>query len=284
MTDLLVPDVNNARTVTDWRLLRAFSPVLIAKMTEGTGYLAPTFARHRQGAHDHGFAGFGAYHFWTPGADPVAQARNAVRALGSLRSAPVEWLALDVEQGTDWLAYEMFCRHADAALGRTTWVYGGSQLAGHMPGRPRWVARYYDHTPDAAHAPRIGEVLWQFTDRYPVPGVSGRADCSVHRGSTATLLAVVRPTPPAPAPAPVPTPKPPAPAPAEDEDDDMHLLVQAIGHSNRYVVRADHTKKRRISQAIYDLLAAAPPGAYVEVPLPLAYLETIPDAKVVTLS
>ncbi len=191
MGDLLIVDVNNAHPMHDWDAYAAFSPVAIAKMTEGATFLAPTFAGHRDGARKAGLKAFGAYHFWSPGVDPVKQAENAVAALGALRTDPVEWLALDVETGSDFAAYEAFCRHTDAALGRITWMYGGHQLKDHAPHRPRWIARYFDHTPDPAHAPGINETLWQFTDKFDVPGV-GPADCSVFRGTAAQLVTFIR--------------------------------------------------------------------------------------------
>jgi GH25 family lysozyme M1 (1,4-beta-N-acetylmuramidase) len=193
MTDLLIVDINNARRVVDWPAFVSFSPITIAKMTQGTTFLAKSFAPHRDGAAEHGIKAFGAYHFWEPGKDPVAQAKNAVKALGSLRDAPLEWLILDVETGNEFAAYETFCQHADAELGRMTWLYGGRQLKGVMPHRPRWVARYKDHTPNPKHQPGIGEVLWQFTDKHPVPGVKpSTADCSVFRGSADDLITLIR--------------------------------------------------------------------------------------------
>lgn len=194
MADLLIPDVNNAHPVSNFATLRAFSPVLIAKMTEGESYTAPSFPAHRIGAQGHRFAAFGAYHFWRDG-DPVAQAHHAARTLAPLRRAPAEFLVLDVEQGVDWPAYAAFCRTADTALGRTTWLYGGRGLADAPASlrrnRPLWVARYYhDYSPDPAHAPGIGETLWQFSDRHPIPGV-GHGDCSVYRGSATRFVAAV---------------------------------------------------------------------------------------------
>lgn len=190
MTDLLIADVNDAHPVTDWGKYAAFSPVLIAKATQGTTFVAPTFAEHRAGAAKAGLKAFGMYHFWQPGDDPLAQAEHAVATIGSLRAEPLEWLVLDVESGTDMADYHAFCLHADAALGRTTWLYGGQQLTAAATARPRWIARYYDQTPNPAHAPDIGETLWQFADTYPVPGV-GPADCSVYRGALAGLEKVI---------------------------------------------------------------------------------------------
>jgi GH25 family lysozyme M1 (1,4-beta-N-acetylmuramidase) len=191
MTDLLIGDVNDAHTVTGWAAYAAFSPVLIAKATQGTGFVSPTFEAQRAGAAAARLQAFGIYHFWQPGADPVAQAEHAVATIGTLRTEPLEWLILDVETGDDMADYHAFCVRADAALGRTTWLYGGEQLTAAATARPRWIARYYDQTPDPAHAPGIGEVLWQFADAYPVPGV-GPADCSVYRGDVAAFLAVAR--------------------------------------------------------------------------------------------
>ena len=191
MTDLLIADVNDAHTVTDWKAYAAFSPVLIAKATQGTTMVSSTFAAQRAGAAQAGLAAFGIYHYWQQGDDPVAQARHAVATVGELRAKPLEWLILDVEGGTDFADYHAFCAYADKALGRTTWLYGGQQLTAAVSQRPRWVARYYDYTDNPAHAPNIGEALWQFSDRYAVPG-AGPADCSVYRGGAADLTAFLR--------------------------------------------------------------------------------------------
>ncbi|HWL36171.1 MAG TPA: GH25 family lysozyme [Frankiaceae bacterium] len=187
---LLIGDVNDFHPVTGWAAYAAFSPVLIAKATQGTSFVATTFEAARAGAAKSGLKAFGMYHFWQPGQDPVAQAQHAVATIGKLSNAPVEWLILDVETGDDMGAYHQFCEHADAALGRRTWLYGGQQLTAAQTTRPRWIARYFDQTPNPAHAPGIGEVLWQFADAYAVPGV-GTADCSVYRGDVAQFLAVV---------------------------------------------------------------------------------------------
>jgi len=195
VADLLIADANNAHLIEDWVAYARFSPVLIAKMTEGTDYLAPSFTRHRAGAERARLRAFGGFHFYTPGADPLRQAENAVAGFGSLKTTPAEWLILDVETGTDWTAYQAFVNHTDRVLGRTTWLYGGRQLkdapAALLRDRPLWVARYRDHTPDPAGQPGIGESLWQFTDRYPVPGLAGGGDCSVHRGTIDTFLALI---------------------------------------------------------------------------------------------
>lgn len=190
MTDLLIGDVNDYHPVTDWHAYAAFSPVLIAKATQGTSFVANTFASSRAGAAKAGLKAFGMYHFWQPGADPVAQANHAIATIGKLHSSPVEWLILDVETGTDMSDYHTFCVTADKALGRKTWLYGGQQLTAAATPRPRWIARYYDQTPNPAHAPNIGETLWQFADSYAVPGV-GNADCSVYRGTVAQFTALL---------------------------------------------------------------------------------------------
>lgn len=186
---LLIADVNDAHTVTDWGAYATFSPVLIAKATEGTSFVSPLFAAQRAGAAKAGLKAFGIYHFWSPGVDPVAQAKHCVATVGKLHDKPLEWLVLDVEQGDDMAAYHQFCVHADQALGRKTWLYGGTQLTAAQTPRPRWIARYYDQRPDPAGQPDIGEVLWQFADSYPVPGV-GAADCSVYHGDVAQFVAL----------------------------------------------------------------------------------------------
>ena len=187
MADLLIGDVNDFHPVTDWPAYAHFSPVLIAKATQGTSFVATTFEQSRNGAADAKLQAFGMYHFFQPGEDPVAQANFAVATVKELRDSPREWLVLDVETGTDIAAYHAFCETADAALGRRTWLYGGQQLTAAVTTRPRWIARYYDQTPNPAGQPGIGEVLWQFADTYAVPGV-GPADCSVFRGDVAEFL------------------------------------------------------------------------------------------------
>lgn len=191
MTDLLIGDVNDFHPVTDWAAYAAFSPVLVAKATQGTSFVAQTFGAMRQGAAHAGLQAFGMYHFYEPGVDPVAQAKHAVATIGRLASNPVEWLILDVETGDDMTSYHAFCAYADEALGRRTWLYGGRQLTAQQTSRPRWIARYYDQRPDPAGQPGIGETLWQFADSYAVPGV-GSGDCSVYRGTVEQFLAVVQ--------------------------------------------------------------------------------------------
>jgi hypothetical protein len=145
--------------------------------------------------HENGVKFLGIYQYLRADQDPVAQAMELVRLVGSLR--PGEKLIADLEEGGGdqhgrWSSWASVI-HSE--LGDMPWDYSGrNYAAGHGLQPVDWIADYSSIEPQVSHK------LWQFTDSFPVPGV-GTADCSVWHGDIDQLAALAcqpaKPAPPA---------------------------------------------------------------------------------------
>jgi hypothetical protein len=156
----------------------------------------------RAALHKGGALFLGIYQFLVAGQDGAAQA-NALHALvGGLQKGEV--LIADFEQGAKPMLTAWYNRME--ALGypaKYLWTYTGrffGEAQGVLP--VQWLADYSLAEPAGAHT------LWQFTDRYPVPGV-GTCDASVFHGPMTALAALAYPgSTPAPPPVHVPATEP----------------------------------------------------------------------------
>lgn len=195
---------------------------VIAKATEGTGFIDDQFARNRAETHRIG-AIFGAYHF-ADGGDPIAEANHFCAIVGAL--AVGEFPVLDWEtRHPDPAAWcKAFCDQVKARTGVKPLVYlNQSTLAGYdwspVVGGDYglWLAKY-DGAPGAT--PQAGRwpfcAMKQYTSSGHVPGIGGNVDMDAFYGDLGALLRYGKQGgAPAPAPVPAPAPKPaPAPAPA----------------------------------------------------------------------
>lgn len=182
MTDLVFADVSHWQGDIDWPAYAATSPAAIAKATEGASKIDERFPANQAGMRAH-LPCRGWYHFYTPGVDPIAQARHFAGVVGDLLVG--EFAVIDVEQGTAFADYDRCAAEVDRLLGGLCWLYGGQQV---RTGRPLWVARYAASTPVPEYEPHVPHVLWQYTDAGRHAGIAGRCDLNIHRGDLASLL------------------------------------------------------------------------------------------------
>jgi len=136
----------------------------------------------------------GIYQYVVAGQDAGAQARALCQLVGRLNKG--EKVIADIEEGGGsqrgrWQAWAGIVHNE---LGDTPWCYSGAYFAQSTGLAPvDWVASYGSAEPGAAHR------LWQFTDRYQVPGI-GSCDCSVYHGTISQLAALAfggsQPAPP----------------------------------------------------------------------------------------
>jgi hypothetical protein len=167
----------------------------------------------RDGLHAGGIAWLGIYQYLVAGQDAAAQARALVSLAGRLR--PGEKLICDLEEGNpreQAARWRQWAAVITAAYGPRAdpWLYSGLSFGQAAGLSPQWVAAYRSAEPSGSH------LLWQFTDRFPVPGV-GLADCSAFHGTIDQLAAhgwQATPVPPAKPPVKPPVPARPAPGPA----------------------------------------------------------------------
>jgi hypothetical protein len=189
----------------------AWSRAIIFRAMYGTAVDRAWYGGARRDfLHAGGAAFVGAYQYLTAGQDAAAQAHALVNLVGPLRQG--EKLICDIEEGPPGqqaARWRQWSAVITAAYGPRAdpWLYSGLSFGQAAGMSPHWVAAYRSAEPGGSH------LLWQFTDRYPVPGV-GLADCSVYRGSIGQLAAhgwqaTATKPPPVPAPGPAPKPVPP---------------------------------------------------------------------------
>lgn len=166
-----------------------------------------------------GLTGIGWYCYLAASKDPADQARAFINTIGTLKSN--EWPILDIEEGSgnQTSRAEAFLKVVDQWAGFPGMIYASegffsAQLNGcsYWKGRPVWVAAYRNsYSPDPAGEPKCGQILWQYTDRASVPGVSGGVDRNVSRKTVADFMKAARPGGAA--------PKPPEPVAPPDQSE-----------------------------------------------------------------
>lgn len=128
------------------------------------------------------------YQYLVAGQSGAAQAQAFHNLVGAIQ--PGEVFVADFEEGarqalTDW--YNTMLSLYGPGISPYLWTYSGlvfGEAQGVLP--VQWLADY------TSVQPGIPFTLWQFTDRFTVPGV-GTADCSLFRGSIDQLAALAYP-------------------------------------------------------------------------------------------
>jgi GH25 family lysozyme M1 (1,4-beta-N-acetylmuramidase) len=165
----------------------------------------------RDALHAGGALFVGIYQYLVAGQDAAVQAHALAALVGTLR--PGEKLICDIEEGpssVQAVRWRQWSAVITAAYGARSapWLYAGLDFATEAGLNPDWLAAYRDTEPAR------GQLLWQFSDAYPVPGV-GTCDASVYHGTIGELAALgwQATAPPVVTP-PVVTPPKPVPVPA----------------------------------------------------------------------
>lgn len=197
MPTLLGIDVSDFQGRVDWQTVAKSGVVFaFAKATEGATFVADTFATNWAGMKTAGLVR-GAYHFFRPTKDPIAQAnlflRTAKTAIGDL--PPV----LDVEVSDGVSASELNRRVAqwlkvvETATKRQAIIYtslgfweAGLNNSDAFRGHPLWIAQY------GVNAPELPGnwsqwTFWQYSDTGRVAGVAGGVDVNRFNGPLASL-------------------------------------------------------------------------------------------------
>lgn len=204
-------DVASYQGEPDWqRVYDSGIRFAFSKVTEGTGYMNPTWPHNRSGMLALGGTFLpGGYHFLRSDVDPAAQARHFHQAAGDMSGFAV---ALDVEPTSG--------SRPTAAQARA-WVEEYRRLTGHpvIGYFPRWWWQetgqpdlsFFDsiwqsHYVSGAGTPRslyplVPPTWWatfggepisilQFSSSADVPGISGRCDANAFRGTLSELRTI----------------------------------------------------------------------------------------------
>lgn len=226
MADRIVGnDVSDNNGQLDWSVYPNNSNFLIAKCSEGTGYIDKEYGFNRQQARLKGLL-FGSYHFARPDLGNSAQ-DEATYFCNLIKGDPIkqgEVVVLDYE--ANWAGDVVgWCKawldEVTKQLGVKPLIYLSESLVGQYDWQPvvdagygLWIAKYlFTPSPDASFNTGKWQfaAMYQWTDKQSVPGANGVLDGDVFFGTADQFkLYGYQPTPPAPTP---PSPTPPAPVP-----------------------------------------------------------------------
>lgn len=194
-------DVSHWQDAIDWPSVKADGvDFAIAKATEATDYIDPTFDTNRADAQAAGIA-FGAYHFFRSDEDPTVQAQHFATTMGSVETGEITPV-LDLEtadgEGAATIVERAvtFLQVLQSLTGRVPIIYtspsffestlGAPQELG---GYPLWIANWETSCPTVPGAWADWSV-WQYTDSGSVNGIGGAVDRDQFDGSVNELLCV----------------------------------------------------------------------------------------------
>lgn len=202
-------DVSSYETSIDWPTAKAAGiEFAFIRVSDGLQYHDPKFATYWAGAAAAGVYR-GAYQFFRPDQDPIAQADYMLAQLGP----HTKWdlpPAIDVEV-TDGMApadvaaaVRAWVAHVEAAIGRPPIIYAGyyswQDYVGdaNLTAYPLWHAQYTSAACPNIPTPWTRWTIWQYSSTGTVPAVLGEAtDLDVFDGSLDDLAAFAAAAPPA---------------------------------------------------------------------------------------
>jgi MYXO-CTERM domain-containing protein len=170
----------------------------IMKASEGTGYTDDTFKTNWAASKKAGLIR-GAYHFFRPKYDGVAQAKHFVSVMGNLTTTdlpPV--LDLEVQDGVSDATVisraKAFLETVEKLTGKTPVIYTGYFFTslGSPSGfskYPLWVAHWGVSCPNIPSGGWKKWTFWQNTDKASVSGIGGAVDGDKFNGTLADLKA-----------------------------------------------------------------------------------------------
>ena len=148
----------------------------------------------------------GAYQYWLPSKDPIAQAQAMLDIMGPLDPGDLPPV-VDVEQTDGLSSSEIVARltqwiaHVESAIGRKPIIYSGKYFwqdnvkSAAFVDYPLWIPNYSLSCPDLANGYWTNWHFFQYTDTGSVPGVSGNVDRNQFNGSLDDLLAFANGSP-----------------------------------------------------------------------------------------
>lgn len=225
-------DVSHYQGTPNWALVAAAGKRFVyTKASQGTG-VDPTFAANWAGIKAAGMRR-GAYHWFNPATDPVAQADTIIRLVGKLAPGDLPVMA-DVEEMNGTIPspavytahLKTWIERVEAGTGRPVMIYTGGYYWQQYLGdtaifadRPLAVAHYTTAACTAIPTPWKTWTMWQYRGNAvgsvpagKCPGVVGDVDLDHFAGDAAALdrlAGIVPPPPPPPPPADAGAPPPP---------------------------------------------------------------------------
>lgn len=197
-------DVSHFDGTVDWAAARRDGITFaIIKATEGTTFVDNRFATNWTNTQANGIV-HGAYHFFRPKSDPVAQADHFVRIAGIPKSGELPPV-IDLEVTDGLTAAQVaagartFLQRVQQKTGRVPMIYTSvrvfNSLLGGPPGfspYPLWVANWNVQCPNIPNPPWTRWTFWQNSATGTVAGFSDPVDVDRFNGTSAALMAFVR--------------------------------------------------------------------------------------------
>lgn len=194
-------DVSYHQPAIDWAQVKAAgNEFAFVRVSDGTGFRDPKFATYYAGAKAAGLIR-GAYQFFRPNQNVVAQADLMIAAVGTRAPGDLPPV-IDVEATGNLAPATVAARvrqwvdRVKAAVGVDPIVYTGKffwrdQVGGptSFAGNPLWIAQYTTLCPDLT-APWNTWAFWQYSDTGSVPGIAGNVDVNRFNGTLAELRAL----------------------------------------------------------------------------------------------
>jgi len=192
-------DISHHQGTIDWEALASLQqadiPIrfVFIKATEGADHEDKRFAENFAAAKEQGFIR-GAYHFYNPATDPIAQANFFISHV-TLEKGDLPPV-IDIEKAPSRLQQRLFYAELASFLYRLEAHYGVRPIVytfykfkerylmdSELDRYPLWIAHY--HVPQPGYQ---GEwTFWQHTDRAVLPGIDEKTDLNVFNGSLKQL-------------------------------------------------------------------------------------------------
>ncbi len=206
-------DVSTYQGAPNWTSVKSGGiEFAIARISDGTTHVDDQFARNWPAMKAAGILR-GAYQFFRPGEDPIAQADLVVSKLtaaGGLQAGDLP-VVMDMESAdgvapaTIQANMHKWLDHVEQKTGRKPMIYTANFMSGNIgtgfTAYPLWVANY------GATCPLMPSnftqwKMWQYSSTGTVPGISGSVDMDEFNGSLSQLVAFAGTPPPPPPPPP----------------------------------------------------------------------------------
>ncbi len=199
-TTTLGMDVSYYESSIDWAAAKAGGiQYAFIRVSDGTGSIDSKFDSNWSGSRAAGVL-HGAYQFFRPSEDPIAQADLMIAALGSYTPGDLPPV-IDVEvtggmsAATVAAGVRTWVDRVKNALGVTPIVYTGKYFWRDEVGgptsfvnNPLWIAQYTSLCPDLP-SPWTRWTFWQSSETGTVAGISGKVDLDSFNGSISDLIA-----------------------------------------------------------------------------------------------
>jgi uncharacterized protein (TIGR03382 family) len=198
-------DVSVYQGTINWAQVKADGVVYaLVRVSDGLNTIDSKFAANWSGSRNAGVL-HGAYQFFRPSQDPIAQADLLLSKIGTLQADDLPPV-IDVE-AADGLApatvaskVKMWVNHVKQAIGRDPIVYTGFYFWRDSVGNldlsasPLWHAQYTTAAcPNINSPPWTTWHFWQYTSTGRVTGISGNVDVNRWNGTKEDLMAFLGP-------------------------------------------------------------------------------------------